>query len=223
MTRLLLIALTLGMILATPLQAQQDKLCVHDECQFLTVRQGLVHFIDFPPLSRNLVLGRYAASYQGLVPATEAPLRGARSSDGWVVVVAAFLDHTAGGQSLRVRMYSPDGTRRGPYEVMAALEEFEFGDIFGTADKILAITSTEEHAYNVKTNVWLLQDNRIPKQLMDTPAVLLRPRRREGGRPAGLTIRRQTYDGLHAETKGWAEEFWIWDPTSKSLTLADQR
>jgi hypothetical protein len=181
------------------------------------VRQGLVRFADFPALSRDLVIGRYAPGYQRFVPAVEVPIRGARSPSGWLVVVSAFLDHAEGGQELRVRMYAPDGSKQGQSDIMSALEGLELGDVFGTADEALAITSTEEHAYNVNTTIWLLQKAGGLKKLMDVPGVLIKPAKAHNGVRSGTLIRRQTYDGEHAETKGWVEEFWAWDPIQKSL------
>jgi hypothetical protein len=207
----------LHLLAAIALWGQGDKFCFRDQCQFLTVRQGLVRFADFPALSRDLVIGRYAQGYQRFVPAVEVPIRGARSPGGWLVVVSAFLDHAEGGQELRVRMYAPDGSKQGQSDIMSALEGLELGDVFGTADEVLAITSTEEHAYNVNTTIWLLQKAGGPRKLMDVPGVLIKAAKARDGARSGALIRRQTYDGEHAETKGWVEEFWAWDPIQKSL------
>jgi hypothetical protein len=50
----------LHLLAAAALWGQGDRFCLRDQCQFLTVRQGLVRFADFPALSRDLVVGRYA-------------------------------------------------------------------------------------------------------------------------------------------------------------------
>jgi hypothetical protein len=182
-----------------------------------------VRFIDFPALSRDLVIGRYAPGYQRFVPAGEVPIRGARLPSDWLVVVSAFLDHTEGGQELRVRMYAPDGSKQGQLDIMAVLEGLELGDVFGTGDEILAITSTEEHAYNVNTTTWLLQKAGGLKKLMDVPGVFVKATKaRDGARP-GMLIRRQTYDGEHADTKGWVEEFWAWNRSQRSLIPPNER
>ena len=55
--------------------------------------------------------------------------------------------------------------------------------------------------------------------MLDTPGVVDRVQLKEDGEEAGLWISRETYDGVHAETKGKKLEFWIWAEDRKTLAL----
>jgi hypothetical protein len=99
------------------------------------------------------------------------------------------------------------------------LEGIGLGRLFGGTDDILAIQSNEEHSYNSMTDIWLLPERGEPRQLVEMNGTLGKFSRGSKGSRPGAWIRRQTYDGVHAQTKGWANEFWVWNPARKSLTV----
>ncbi len=35
----------------------------------------------------------------------------------------------------------------------------------------------------------------------------------------GLVVNHESYDGEGANTKGWDDNFYVWNPTAKTLTL----
>jgi hypothetical protein len=99
-----------------------------------------------------------------------------------------------------------------------ALERIEVGHLFGGTDEIVAIQSNEEHSYDSMSGMWLLPQRGEPQQLIDINATLGKFSQGGNKLPPGAWIRRQTYDGVHAETEGWVDEFWVWDTARKSLT-----
>jgi hypothetical protein len=187
-----------------------------DVCAILAVERGGVTYIE--PGFRRLVIGKYISAGQRFVPRTEAPIRDLRSPGGWHIVVSSFLQRAEFSASLRVRFFGPDGKLRGTGDVLMALERIEVGHLFGGTEEILAIQSNEEHSYNSMSGMWLLPQRGEPRQLIDINATLGKFSRGGNKLPPGAWIRRQTYDGVHAETKGWVNEFWVWDPARKSLT-----
>jgi len=194
-----------------------------DICDILATDQDGVAYIQ--PGIRRLIIGKYVSAVQRLVPRTEAPIRDLRSPRGWHIVVSSFLykeGEKAGLAGLRVRFFGPDGKLRGIGEVLMVLEGDEVGHLFGGDDDIFVIQSNVEHSYNSMVNMWLLPERGTPQRLIDVNATLGEFSKIGGGARPGVWIRRQTYDGEHAETKGWADEFWVWDPTKKSLTREKQ-
>ncbi|MGD0497080.1 MAG: hypothetical protein ABSC23_01455 [Bryobacteraceae bacterium] len=189
-----------------------------DVCLTLAVNNGSVTYTEAG--LRSLVIGKYVGAAQRFVPGTEAPIRDLRSPDGWhIVVSSALLRGAEAGAMLRIRFFGPGGEPRGTAEVQMTLEGDEVGHLFGGADNILAVQSNEEHSYNSMTDIWLLPKQGEPRKLIEMNAILGRFSSGSKGTRPGVWIRRQTYDGVHAETKGWLDEFWIWDPARKSLTL----
>jgi hypothetical protein len=171
---------------------------------------------------RTLELGKYVPAAQHLVPRNEAPIRSLPSSRGWRIVISAFLDHANGfGSDLRLRFLGPDGNLRATDTVLMTLEQVETGRLFGGDDDILAVQSNEEHSYNSRTAIWLLPEHGAPKQLIDANATFGKFLKGSGTRP-GIWISRQTYDGVNAATKGWVDEFWVWDAKNKSLALRQE-
>ena len=172
------------------------------------------------PGFRSLAIGKYAVAAQRFVPRTEAPIRDVRSPHGWHIVVSSFLGRgEEQSATLRIRFFGPDGESRGTAEVLMTLEEIEMGYLFGGTDCILAIQSNEEHSYNSMANIWLLPERGNARQLIEMNATLGRFSKGDNGSRSGTWIRRQTYDGVHAQTKGWANEFWVWNSAKKLLTL----
>ena len=88
----------------------------------------------------------------------------------------------------------------------------------GGTDDLLVITSNEEHSYNSSTNIWLLPERGAPLSLIVVNATLGKFSKAGKHARPGVWLKRQSYDGVHAETKGWVDEFWVWDPANKSLT-----
>jgi hypothetical protein len=200
------------LLIATAAGAKEvDRVCRNDDCSFLSVEQGVVLLRDS---SRSLKLGAYVRTAQPLVPHYEAPIKSLRSPRGWHIVIGAFLYHSDQGEAgLRIRFFEPNGKLQATRPVLMALEQLQLGHLFGGDDDILAITTNEEHSYNSTTDIWLLPEGGVPKRLFDGNATFeLLP-----ATDRGIRINRQTYDGEHAETKGWKAEFWLWDPAGKVL------
>jgi hypothetical protein len=120
---------------------------------------------------------------------------------------------------LRIRFFGPDSKPRGTAEALMTLEAAEVGHLFGGTDDILAVQSNEEHSYNSTVDLWLLPGHGGPRNLVEVNATLGEFSGGVKGTRPGVWINRQTYDGVHAETKGWVPEFWAWDPAKKALTL----
>ncbi len=215
--------IALFQILAAPaaVPGEIDRACLNGYCNILAVQNGRVRLLDS---MRNLIIGHYVEPDQHLVPQTEAPVRDLRSKRGWRIVVSAFLDHGEESEAgLRARFFAPDGTLTSTDEFLMDLEDAEIGYLFGGSDEIVAVTSYEEHVYNVQTDIWLLPKHGNPTQLIEIVGTLGMIVKAGAKATPGVWIRRQTYDGVHAETKGWVNEFWIWAPRKKSLKVAVAR
>jgi hypothetical protein len=185
-----------------------------DVCEILTLEKGKVIYVE--PGIRRPALGAYVRVAQRFVPGTEAPIRDLQSPRGWHIVVSSVLQKEDSPR-LRVRFFGPDGNLRATGEVLMTLEGIEVGRLFGGTDDIFAIQSSEEHSYNSMISVWLLPERGEPHQLIEENATQGKFSKRGKGNRPGVWINRQTYDGVHAETKGWVGEFWIWDTEKKSL------
>jgi hypothetical protein len=195
---------------------QIDSIC-RDQCEILAVQEGTVRFIDQWPPTRNLDLGKYAPAAQRLVPRTEAPVRDLRSPRGWRVVASVYLDHDEDEILMHIRFFGPDGKLRTTSGVLSALEQTAIGNLFGGNDEVFAITSNEEHAYNAQTELWLLPERGDPKLLIEIQGVPQNFSGQAAGTVPGVMIARQTYDGVRSETKGTVQEFYAWEPKTKSL------
>jgi len=174
---------------------------------------------QMPHAPRTLTVGRYCRAAQHLVPDAEAPIRDLRSPTGWRVIVSAVLDHNEGGAALRLRFFDPHGTPSIAHDVLYALMQDEIGRLFGGTDDIFAITTIEEHAYNAQTEIWLLPEQGAPTRLLSFSGVFERFVHRDIKGIPGVKVSRQTYDGVHAETKGTVRQFYAWNDRIKSLTL----
>lgn len=203
---------------AAALPGQIDSIC-REHCDALAVQDGKVRFIDQWPPARTLDLGKYQPAAQALVPRTEAPILDLHSPRGWHIIVSVYLDHEEDEPETHVRFFSPDGMLRATQNVLLSVEGTELGKLFGDSDEVFAIASWEEHAYNVQSKIWLLPAVGAPTLLLDIPGVFQRFLSGAQGNAAGVTVARQTYDGVHADTKGALEEFYAWNPTTKSLKL----
>ena len=97
--------------------------------------------------------------------------------------------------------------------------QFEIGNLFGQSDEIFAVTSNEEHSYNAQSEIWLLPASGEPRLLLAIGGDFEKFSPGASGGVPGVTVARQTYDGVRAETKGMVDEFYSWDSGAKSLTL----
>jgi hypothetical protein len=189
-------------------------------CQVLVVQGGIVKFLDQAPHSpRTVILGNYAPAAQRLVPRTEAPVRDLRSSGGWRVVVSIYLNHDDDDFLAHVRFFAPDGRLRVTDDALEYLEETRIGTLFGGDDEIFAMTSNEEHAYNTQSDIWVLPKRGDPKVILEIQGIFATITGGDDGRKPGVTVARQTFDGVHAETKGAIREFYAWNRETKSLVL----
>lgn len=195
---------------------QIDQVCLRRYCQSLDVENGEVRFVD-RALSRSIVLGTYLAADQRLVPKTEAPIRHLDSPRGWRIIISAFLDHEEGEARLRLRFFGPDGALRETEDILSILEDAEAGRLFGGEDEIFEETSTEEHSYNAQTEIWYLPERGDPKLVLLSQSTVRKYSDGTDGSDAGVIVDRETYDGVHGDTKGRVAEFWAWNPTAKAL------
>jgi hypothetical protein len=203
---------------AASVTGQVDSQC-KEHCQILAVQGGSVKLIDEWPPGRTLILGKYIPAAQPFVPGTEAPVRSLRSSRGWRIVMSAYLDHGDDDILLHVRFFSPDGLLKTTWKSRPWLQGADIGRLFGTDDELVVFTTTEEHAYNDQTLVWLLAPQASPKLILDLPGTYKGSSRGGSGKPPGMTFSRETYDGVHSETKGIRDEFWKWDTQTKHLLM----
>ena len=207
------------LLLATATPGRVDSIC-GAHCEILAVQHGRVMLIDEWPPARTVDLGKYDAEAQRLVPANEAPVFGSRSARGWHVVGSIYMSHSEDETRAHVRFLGPNGTTQDTADILLSVQQTRIGALFGGSDEIFAVTSWEEHAYNVQTQIWLLPSNGTgPGQLLVLPGVFQRFSDGSSGSVAGVAVARQTYDGEHAETKGSTAEFYAWDSASKSLSL----
>jgi hypothetical protein len=208
---------------ATPVQV--DRSC-RQGCRALVIRDGMVQFVDSrPPAPRSFVIGSYLAAAQSSVPTNEAPIRQIKAGDRWTILASAFLDHDSdneGEPGVRIRFLDPNG-RQQIADELSGLDVLETGPFFGGIDQVLVVTSEEEHAYNVQTEIWLLPMEGGPKRLLWFQGTVKGFVSSPAAPEPGVFISRQTYDGVHAETKGTATEFYAWDRARRSLILTPNR
>jgi hypothetical protein len=193
-----------------------DSICKEEKCSVLAVQGAEVKLVD-QSLNRTIALGRYAPSARGIVPRTEAPVHDVKSPHGWRIIVSVYLDHDEDDFHAHLRVFGPNGKLLAADGVLSMVSGLEMGTLIGGNDDILAVTSYEEHAYNTETDVWLLPAQGDPRVLVGITGGF---RGFIGRNPVrGVTMRRQTYDGEHAETKGIVIETYSWNPRTKMLTL----
>jgi hypothetical protein len=162
-----MLALVFQLVAASAgIQGQVASDCRRGKCDILAVQKGRVGRID-QWLDRDLDLGQYAADAQHLIPQTEAPISDLRSRRGWRVVASVYFEHDNDEIRMKVRFFGPDGKLRLTGEGLYFLLEAEIGNLFGGSDEIFAITSNEEHAYNVLTEICFLPERGSPKILIE--------------------------------------------------------
>ncbi len=205
----LLLVLLPFLVATAAVPGQIDEACLTD-CSVLAVQHGDVMFLQ---PSREVALGRYQRRAQSLVPTTEAPIRDLHSPVGWRIVVSAFLDHGEVAARLRLRLIDRHGVLRLTEEVFSVLEYDKIGHLFGGSDDLLAITSSEEHAYNAQSIIWFLPKDGPPIEVLSIVGII------RAFFVPGVAVGRQTYDGVNSETKGTVPETYLWDTKTKSLVL----
>lgn len=198
------------------LTGQIDSIC-REKCKVIAVQDNDVKLID-QWLGRTLTLGKYAPAAVGRLPPTEAPVLDLKSSNGWRIIASDYIDHQQDEIEAHVRFFRPDGKLNRTTDVLATIEQGKMALLEGGSDAIFAITSSEEHAYNAQTEIWLLPRNGSAWALINIQGNF------EGfigaGRVRGVRIAKQTYDGLNANTKGIVYETYIWHPETHALTLS---
>lgn len=200
-----------------------DRICWADDCTRLTVGAGHVFWLRPAPFgqSERIEIGSYERRGEDAVPAREAAIRDLRSAAGWRVVVSVFLHRdkeNAGDAGLRVRFFDPHGSLRTEDTVMAFLQDVELGRPFGGTDEIFMISSWQEHVYNVETDVWYLPAEGKPRRILFDVGSFASFVNGPSTVPKGIVILHQTYDGVDADTKGWLQQFYAWDPATRTLT-----
>ncbi len=202
--------------------AQIDRICHGEQCDALEVVDGVVRFVQ-PSLNRTLAVGKQVVRDQSRVPANEAVIRSLRSRRGWIAVVSAFLDHEEDTVRLRVRLFDSLGGAGVGEDLLSMLEDAAVGRLFGGKDEILAITSNEEHTYNARTDIWFLPVRGTAKHLVSSSSTIGRFSKAGSPPGAGVTLLTETYDGLHAETKGRVAQFFAWDAKERVLRESSRR
>jgi hypothetical protein len=167
-------------------------------------------------------VGSYNSRAAPLVPKAEAPIRFSKTHNGWTVVVTAYFpeEFDFDAPELRLYLFDPGGKRATVDDHYNLLGTLKAGKILSTGEEFALIDSTGGHAYVVRTSAWLLPTSGPPKHVLDVPGLLARIRNDD---VPGLFIDRETYNGVHAETKGRVKEFWAWNPDQKSFVLKPDR
>lgn len=196
-----------------------DRRCLQGDCVVLNIEGRQVVARRTGEFSGKRTVGTIAPDGRPFLPPTEAPLRFANSPGGWRVILAAFLpqDFDYNAPELRLRILDPRNGRQTVVDDYNVLGSFHIGPIFETGNEFLQVSTSGPHAYITRTRVWLLPPDGSPNLLLDVPGTLIRIQTQTGAQPAGLWIDRETYDGVHAETKGRKREFWRWDASNKTL------
>lgn len=202
-----------------------DRRCLNGDCVVLVMegRRVLAHRVG--ELSGERWIGNFAEEAVTLVGPTEAPVLYATSPMGWRAVVSAFLpaefDYDA--PELRLRIFDAKGEQRTAVDDYNILGSFHIGRIFGTEREFLLMSTTGAHSYVVRTRVWLLPRDGAPFLALEVPGALKRIQTADSGQDAGVWINREMYDGIHAETKGAKQEFWVWNDSKRTLTVNQDR
>ena len=215
-------------VTAAPVTAKQlDRKCDQGDCLALVVENGNVlgqRTGEFSP--GKLEIGKYDPKGARLVSPKEAPIMYSKTQRGWVAVVAAYIpEDVLLWPQLRLYIFDPQGHRTTVEDLYnrigpTARPNFRMGKLFNTNSEILQVSTDGEHSYVVRTLIWLLPENGTPKLLLDAPGLVDRIQQAAAGKQAGFSIQRETYDGVHAETKGQKREFWVWDEEQKTLRMA---
>jgi len=199
-----------------------DHRCLEGDCVILSVQNGKVFAERTGEFAGKREIERVDNAGIPFVPSTEAPIRYARTSRGWVAVVSAFLpkEYDFDGPELRLYIFDSQRKLKTVSNQYNFLGSFNAGRIFKNSDsEFVQVSSTGAHAYVVRTVVWLLPTLGSPVAVLDVPGLLNHVQQAATSVAAGLWIDLQTYDGMHAETKGQKTEFWRWNSDRQAFTL----
>jgi hypothetical protein len=196
-----------------------DRACQGTTCIRLIERDGSVHFEQVGPENESdVVLGKYLQLSGVDVPPIEAPVRETVTSGRWRIIFSVLLDHEQLEARGRVRFIDPRGTIASIAEALYYPEVTYAGRLFGDSAEIFVVSSTEEHAYNTYSQIWLLPRVGRPQLLLDFKGSVLRFAKAAPNVQPGVVVGSQTFDGVDPSTKHQVEEFYVWD--AKRLKVA---
>jgi hypothetical protein len=202
-------------------QRQFDKAC-EGYCIVLLVDHGKVkQQIQSTDAPVEMTMGRYLTSAAHLIPSNEAAISDRRASNGWRIVISAFLDHQESSARLRIRFFDSRGLLQLKNDSLTSLEDQEFIRPNKT-DCLYAVTTNEEHVYNAQTEIWFLPNDGVPKLVLSDVGTFQIPRPK-GSKAPTIVFLRETYDGIHSETKGHTAEQYTWDANSKMLVRSQDK
>jgi hypothetical protein len=197
-----------------------SRRCLQGDCVVLLLEEGKLFAERTGEFAGKREIGNYDSKGASLVPKTEAPIRFSKTQRGWTAIVTAYLPEQFDfdAPELRLYLFDPSGKRAVVDDNYNLLGDFKTGKILNTGDEFALISSTGAHAYVVRTSAWFLPTTGPPKHVLVVSGLLVSIRESNAG-PPGLLIDRQTYDGVHAETKGTVKELYVWSAETKTLTL----
>jgi hypothetical protein len=205
-------------------EKQVVRRCIQDSCGIVSIVGTTVRFRETdsgPHFLPAYDIGSYDREAQRWVPTNEAALRHVNMPNRWSAVVSASLDHydSSGGPTVRLRAFTPTGENQLTYDGYFFFDDIESGMLFGTPDVVLSIQTGGASSSVQDAVVWLISDSGKPKEILRVNGILVRFQATGSGVSGlpGVWIDRDTYDGVHSETRGRKREFWRWDSSSKSL------
>ena len=185
-----------------------DRRCLDKDCVSLRIESGRVYVDNTGEFARTIHIGTYDISAKSDVPPTEAPILSKKTSNGWIAIVTASLPSKFDFNApvLRVYILNRLHEKQLSFDSQMTLDSFRAGRLFNVTDEFVQISASGEHAYVVQTVVWHLPKNGSPKLMIDVPGLVAGI----NVVSRGIWIDRQTYDGIHAESKGHRRELWSW-------------
>lgn len=195
-----------------------SRVCFDNECSYLVRRSDKVQFVRTGSVPVDRIVGPYLQRYQSLVPRNELPVL-ERHFSGWRIIVSAvLLQDEYDGPIMRFRFLGRGGRLLGSYDDDLQVMSLSVGTLFGGSDIIAAATTSGVHVYDNTALVWLLPHNEAVKKLLEVPGSTDRiVHASQGHGQIGIWVNRQTYDGVHPETKREVPEFWEWRDREKKL------
>lgn len=195
--------------------------CLKEFCAVLSIQEKTVKFRESENFVPPYEVGPYAGEAQKWVPQNEAPIREMITPNRWRAIVSAALDeYDETGPTMRLRIFDQNGVQQLKYDGNYFLDDIESGMLFGTSDVVLSIQTGGKSAYVQDGEIWLLPESGKPMELLHVHGSLVRFQPNGSGTNGlpGVWVERETYDGIHADTKGTELQFWRWDSGKKDLT-----
>lgn len=228
---LVLIVCSLAIGAWTSAAQEIKRECSYGDCLSLAIRDGTVVAERTGAFSTGtLQIGKHDARGARLLPSSEVPVFYGKTQRGWVAVVAAYIPRDfLLWPELRLHIFDSEGQQRTVEDLYNSVGKpdhpnIRIGKIFNSNTELLQVSTDGEHAYVVRTLVWHLPTkNGSPVKLLDVLGLVDRVQQPTSRARGGFWIQRQTYDGLHARTKGWKLEFWAWDEGTQKLILTSGR